>query len=103
MAVNREEHEALSGDTFAEPSKSGALELIYAHLPSTRNIGVMVEPAKEDGSDAPLSGDWVTVNSGDTTRWTCLSVCPSSQSLRWEALQVGVYGSRPALHRHGVS
>ena len=42
----------------------------------------MVAPAKEDGADAPLSGDWVSANSGDTTRWSCLSVCPSSQSLR---------------------
>ena len=53
------EHEALSGDTFAEPSKSGALELIYAHLLSLRNIGLMVARVKGEVSATTDQGDWV--------------------------------------------
>ena len=66
-AVNRETLKALSGDTLADLSKSGALELIYAHLLSLRNIGVMVARARGEEPDAPLPDDWATVKPGHTT------------------------------------
>jgi hypothetical protein len=43
MAVDRTKLSQLSGDTLAELARSGALELIYAHLLSMRNFAELLE------------------------------------------------------------
>jgi hypothetical protein len=42
MAVDREKLKALPGDELAELAKTGELELIYVHLQSMRNFGVVL-------------------------------------------------------------
>jgi hypothetical protein len=59
-AINRDKLKELSGDKLSELMKSGALDLVYAHLLSLRNIGLMVArvkgevPAKTDQDDCVI-------------------------------------------------
>ena len=66
-AVNREKLKALSGDKLSELMKSGALELIYAHLLSLRNIGVMVARGKGGAPAMTQQDDWETLKPEDTS------------------------------------
>jgi len=56
LAVNRDKLKALPADTLAELAKSDALELIYVHLQSMRNLGVLLTRATGDkaGAEAAL-------------------------------------------------
>jgi hypothetical protein len=58
MAVDRNKLKALPGDKLAELAKTDELELIYLHLQSMRNFGLMREklgsaPAQPAGDTAP--------------------------------------------------
>jgi len=55
LAINREKLRALPGDTLAELSKTGELELMYTHLQSMRNFAEMLNraTAASEGPEAP--------------------------------------------------
>ncbi len=54
MAIDRDKLKALPGDTLAELSKTGALELMYVHLQSMGNFAAMLArvAGDEGGSDS---------------------------------------------------
>jgi len=55
MTINREKLRNLPGDTLAELSKTGELELMYTHLQSMRNFSAMTSLLKEDkDAQAPM-------------------------------------------------
>ena len=53
LAINRDKLRALPGDTLAELSKTGELELMYTHLQSMRNFSEMLKlvTAASEGSE----------------------------------------------------
>lgn len=55
MAVDRAKLTQLPGDTLAELARSGALELIYAHLLSMRNFAELLELRTGQQGSAPSS------------------------------------------------
>jgi len=67
-AVNREKLKALSGEKLSELTKNDALELMYAHLLSLRNIGVMLARLKGEGTATTPPDDWwEAIKPKDTT------------------------------------
>jgi hypothetical protein len=69
MAVDRDKLKALPGDTLEDLVKTEALDLIYAHLASLKNVGAMlkrigVEAASTDTTDDP-PGDIPGLRSDD--------------------------------------
>ena len=66
-AINREKLKGLSGDKLSELMKSGALDLIYAHLLSLRNIGQMVARVKGAVPATTQRDDWETMKFEDTS------------------------------------
>jgi hypothetical protein len=51
MAVDREKLKALPGDELAELAKTGELELIYVHLQSMRNFGILLARGTGDQAE----------------------------------------------------
>ena len=51
MTIDREKLNALPGDKLAELAKSGALELMYVHLQSLRNLDRVLSRIKGNGSN----------------------------------------------------
>lgn len=66
MAIDREKLQALSGEQLVELSKRNALELIYAHLLSLRNLRVMLARVKGEEADTSWPDDWANVNPDET-------------------------------------
>lgn len=57
MAVDREKLNALPGDTLAELSRVGELELLYVHLQSMRNLGSVLARVSGDVAGSEVTAE----------------------------------------------